>query len=143
MIVDGTHAAPSRTKRSAAAGCLASLLVSVLALVAPPVGAATETESPSYQPVGIASWYGSEHQGRRTASGRRFRMEELTAAHPTLPLATRLLVTNLGNGRKVIVTVSDRGPHKGNRVIDLSRAAAERLGMVRQGVARVRIELAS
>ena len=91
--------------------------------------------------VGDASYYGREFEGRRTASGERYRGDELTAAHRTLPFGTRLRVTNLGNGRSVEVVVNDRGPHRRGRVLDVSRRAAERLGMVRDGVARVRIEL--
>jgi rare lipoprotein A len=125
------------------AGVLAAFLAAV-ALGATAARAETVRSSPptGYQPVGMASWYGGAHQGRRTAAGRRYRMEELTAAHRTLPLDTRLLVTNLANGRQVVVTVSDRGPARGSRLIDLSRAAAERLGMIRHGVALVRIEIA-
>jgi rare lipoprotein A len=106
-------------------------------------GAAAEAEAGGrWQPVGIASWYGAAHEGRPTATGRPYRMRDLTAAHPTLPHGTRLLVTNLRNGRKVVVRVSDRGPHGGKRIIDLSRAAAERLDMLEGGLALVRIEKA-
>jgi|SRR5581483_12142999 len=89
--------------------------------------------------VGLASWYGPEFDGRRTASGRRFAAHALTAAHPTLPLGSRVRVTNLDNGRSVVVTVDDRGPFVDGRVIDVSQAAARRLGMVRSGTARVRV----
>jgi rare lipoprotein A len=96
---------------------------------------------PVYEEVGTASWYGPWHQGRKTASGDRFDMNALTAAHPRLPLDTRARVTNLENGRSVEVTVNDRGPYVRGRVIDLSRRAAERLGMKKQGTATVRIEV--
>jgi rare lipoprotein A len=90
--------------------------------------------------VGLASWYGGSLHGRRTASGERFDQDALTAAHRTLPLGTRVRVTNLENGRSVIVTVTDRGPFVRGRVIDLSRGAARRLGILRTGTARVRVE---
>ncbi|MBK8896144.1 MAG: septal ring lytic transglycosylase RlpA family protein [Candidatus Competibacteraceae bacterium] len=90
--------------------------------------------------VGKASWYGPGFHGKKTASGVRFNQNSLTAAHRSLPLGTRARVTNLTNGRKVDVTINDRGPYIGGRVIDLSRAAATRLAMNTSGVARVRIE---
>jgi rare lipoprotein A len=89
------------------------------------------------QQVGKASWYGPGFHGKRTASGQRFNQDALTAAHPRLPLGTRAKVTNLHNGREVEVTINDRGPHGGGRIIDLSRAAARQLGM--GGSARVSI----
>jgi rare lipoprotein A len=89
--------------------------------------------------TGKASWYGEPHHGRKTASGEVFDMHALTAAHPTLPLGTYLLVTNLANGRSVEVRVNDRGPVARDRVIDLSYAAARALGVVADGVFRVRI----
>ncbi len=92
---------------------------------------------------GEASWYGPEHQGRRTSSGEPFDMHKLTAAHPTLPLGTRVLVTNLRTGRSVQVLVNDRGPWVSGRIIDLSYAAAEVLGYLRAGLAPVRIQVLS
>lgn len=89
------------------------------------------------QQVGKASWYGPGFHGKRTASGQRFNQDALTAAHPRLPLGTRAKVTNLHNGREVEVTINDRGPHGGGRIIDVSRAAARELGM--GGSARVSI----
>lgn len=86
---------------------------------------------------GKASWYGRRFHGRRTASGERFDMNELTAAHPTLPFGTRVLVRNLRNGREVVVRINDRGPHVKRRIIDLSKAAAEMLGLVQTGEAPV------
>lgn len=88
---------------------------------------------------GVASWYGPGFQQRRTASGVRFDQTQLTAAHRTLPLGTRVKVTNLKNGRSVVVKVTDRGPFVRGRLIDLSRAAADRLGFRCRGVARVRV----
>lgn len=91
--------------------------------------------------VGLASWYGPGFHGRRTASGKRFDMAALTAAHPTLPFGSRVRVTNLANGRSVVVRINDRGPYVKPRIIDLSRAAAEALGFLDDGVTRVRLDL--
>lgn len=101
-----------------------------------------ESESPSgdYRAEGKASYYGSRHQGKRTASGERFNQNDLTAAHRTLPFGTRVRVTNLRNDRTVVVRINDRGPYSRTRIIDLSRKAAETLGMLRSGVAPVRVE---
>jgi rare lipoprotein A len=88
---------------------------------------------------GVASYYGAELAGNRTASGERFNPNALTAAHRTLPLGTRLRVTNKANGKSVIVRVNDRGPFAKGRILDLSRAAAERISMVRSGTARISI----
>lgn len=97
------------------------------------------TDLSQYDAVGVASWYGKPYHGRRTASGEIYNMNQLTAAHPTLPFGTRVAVTNLENGRTVIVTINDRGPFKPNRVIDVSRKAAGQLGFLGQGLARVRV----
>lgn len=91
--------------------------------------------------VGLASWYGPGFHGRRTASGEPYDMRALTAAHPAHPFGTRVRVTNLANGRRVVVRINDRGPFVGGRVIDLSRAAASALGIIGPGVARVRVEV--
>jgi rare lipoprotein A len=96
---------------------------------------------PTHSLQGVASWYGHPHHGRITANGRRFDMYELTAAHRTLPLGTRLRVTNLINGRFVIVTITDRGPFMKNRVIDLSYAAAREIDMIGHGTAPVQLEI--
>jgi rare lipoprotein A len=85
---------------------------------------------------GVASFYGKKHQGRRTASGGRFDENEMTAAHPWLPFGTKVMVTVEGTSRAVLVTITDRLPSK-RRIIDLSREAAARLGILRQGVAFV------
>lgn len=90
--------------------------------------------------VGLASYYSRRHHGRRTASGARFDMHAMTCAHRTAPFGTRLRVTNLESGRSVVVTVTDRGPFKRGRVVDVSHAAARRLGMLEDGVVRVRVE---
>jgi len=88
----------------------------------------------------LASWYGPGFHGRRTASGQVFDQKRLTAAHKTLPFGTKLRVTNLRNGRSVLVTVNDRGPFVRNRQLDLSRGAAQRLDLIRRGTAPVLIE---
>ena len=94
-----------------------------------------------YEEEGLASWYSYPAGARRTASGEPFDGARLTAAHKTLQLPCVVEVTNLENGRKVRVRVNDRGPFAPGRIIDLSPAAAERLGFTRQGVARVRVKL--
>lgn len=91
--------------------------------------------------LGIASWYGPWHHGRPTASGKPFNMHALTAAHRTLPLGTRVRVTNLLNGRSVVVKITDRGPYVPGRSIDLSHAAAKALDMLKRGLASVRLEV--
>ena len=90
---------------------------------------------------GIASWYGHPYHGRRTASGEIYDMEKLTAAHRTLPFDTWVEVTNLANGRKVRVRITDRGPFVEGRIIDLSRAAARQIQMIGPGVVKVRLEV--
>lgn len=96
-------------------------------------------EQPNYDEVGQASWYGSYHHGRSTSTGERFDMNALTAAHKTLPLPSLVEVTNRANGRRVILRVNDRGPFVDGRIIDLSRGAAEELGLLQQGVGDVRV----
>lgn len=92
---------------------------------------------------GRASWYGPGFEGRKTASGETFKSGDLTAGHRSLPLGTRVEVTHVRSGRKVRVRINDRGPYVKGRVIDLSRAAAERLGLVGTGVAPVTIKVLS
>jgi rare lipoprotein A len=99
----------------------------------PPVGGPSQ--------VGIASWYGPGFHGRPTASGVVYDQHELTAAHQTLPLGTRLIVTNLQNGSSTEVTVNDRGPFAKGRIVDLSYAAARTLGMIGPGTAPVRLDV--
>lgn len=98
-------------------------------------------EDPDYDETGIASWYGEPFHGRLTANGERYDMNALTAAHKTLPLPTKVRVTNLENGRSIVVRVNDRGPFVNGRIIDLSRRAAQLLGFHRQGIAKVRVQL--
>jgi rare lipoprotein A len=90
---------------------------------------------------GVVSWYGAQFHDRRTASGERFDSGALTMAHPSLPFGTMVRVTNLRNGRSVVVRVNDRGPFVGTRIADLSQAAASEIGMMQKGVARARIEV--
>ena len=89
----------------------------------------------------MASWYGQEFSGRRTANGERFDPQGLTAAHKTLPLGTKIRVTNPRTGASVLVTVTDRGPFRGRRELDLSRAAAREVGILACGVAPVLIDI--
>lgn len=95
---------------------------------------------PPYQ-VGTASWYGSDFNGKATASGEPYNMFDLTAAHPTLPLGTRVRVTNLRNGKVVVVRINDRGPVVPGRIIDLSYSAARVIGSKAYGIQRVRLDL--
>ena len=106
---------------------------------APPPTAPYQAPSPPIQ-YGLASWYGRERHGRRTASGEIFDSNQLVAAHRTAPFGTYALVTNLANGRTVQVRINDRGPAVAGRVVDLSYAAARQLDMVLVGVTRVKIE---
>jgi len=97
-------------------------------------------EDPNYRAEGMASWYGDDFHGRLTANGEVFDMGSLTAAHPTLPMPCYARVTNLSNGKSLIVRVNDRGPYHGNRLIDVSNRAAELLEFKGNGVAKVRVE---
>ena len=97
-------------------------------------------EDVNYREEGLASWYGDDFHGRLTANGEVFDMDGLTAAHPTLPMPCYARVTNLSNGKSLIVRVNDRGPYAANRLIDLSHKAAELLDFKGNGVARVRVE---
>jgi rare lipoprotein A len=93
-----------------------------------------------YTEEGLASWYGADFHGKPTSCGEPFDMNGMTAAHKTLPLGTHVKVTHLGNGRSAILRVNDRGPFVSGRIIDLSRRAAEELGVRQTGLARVRVE---
>jgi rare lipoprotein A len=123
---------PTRTPTRTRTRSLLALGVLALAI---PFGAARANVQ-----EGAVSWYGAQFHDRQTANGERFDMGALTMAHPTLPFGTRVRVTNLRNGRSVVVRVNDRGPFVGHRIADVSRGAAAELGMVSRGVARVRIE---
>jgi len=97
--------------------------------------------SSKHQLAGVATYYAEEFHGRKTASGEVYDMHDLTAAHRTLPFNTKLRVTNVANGKSVVVRVNDRGPFKDNRVIDLSYEAAKHIGLVTDGTARVELEV--
>lgn len=99
-------------------------------------------EDPGYDKVGMASWYGPDFHGKQTANGELFDMSALTAAHPTLPMPSYAWVTNLRNGRTILVRINDRGPYKPGRIVDVSRASARMLGFEGQGVAEVRVRYA-
>ncbi|HEY8571434.1 septal ring lytic transglycosylase RlpA family protein [Phenylobacterium sp.] len=99
----------------------------------------TPKPDPKYSEVGLASWYGRQHQGKPTANGERFDMNAVSGAHKTLPLPSIVEVTNLENGKRLKVRVNDRGPFVDGRIIDLSQEAARKLGFEKQGVAKVRV----
>ncbi|PCJ33405.1 MAG: hypothetical protein COA93_07780 [Alphaproteobacteria bacterium] len=98
---------------------------------------------PHYDRVGLASWYGSQFHGRKTANGDVFNMNDLTAAHTTLPMPSHVRVTNIENGRWLILMINDRGPFVGDRIIDVSRRAAQLLGFEKKGVTQVRVQAVS
>ena len=99
-----------------------------------------QTKSGKYRKEGLASWYGRRFHGKKTASGERYDMYAMTAAHPTLPIPSYARVTALNNGKSVVVRINDRGPFHSKRIIDLSYAAAHKLGYIKQGSTRVRVE---
>jgi rare lipoprotein A len=121
---------------------IAAPLCLLMAVAAPPLlasgasGGETRTLG-----SGVASYYGAEFAGRRTASGEPYRASDLTAAHRTAPFGSHIRVRNLGNGREVVVRVNDRGPWSGGRIIDLSYAAAKVIGLHKSGTARVSLTL--
>ena len=119
------------------------LLVFILAVSLAGCGAIHNAGVPDAGDIqfGMASWYGEKFHGRIATSGEKYDMYKFTAAHRTLPFGTLVRVTNIGNGRTVIVKINDRGPWISGRVIDLSYAAAKKIGMVNDGVARVRLEV--
>ncbi|MGP9820816.1 septal ring lytic transglycosylase RlpA family protein [Salinarimonas sp. NSM] len=132
----------TRIRHAAAAALLSTALLST-PLLAPqarahPVdGAAGAIHAATVH----ASWYGPGFHGRRTASGERYDMDALTAAHKTLPFGTKVRVTNVANGKSVVVRITDRGPFVRGREIDLSRGAARAVGMLASGTAQVRMEV--
>jgi rare lipoprotein A len=128
--------------------CALLLLLSAACLTPACAGVRARSAEPavpyaSLYEEGVASYYGRQHHGRRTASGEIFDDRRLTAAHRTLPFGTRVRVINLDNGRRVVVTVTDRGPFRRARVIDVSSRAAGQLGFLTAGTARVRLEVLS
>jgi rare lipoprotein A len=137
VLVSGRpfHAAAALIAASlAVAGC--GRRVTAHVPIAPPPPAPT-----GWTETGIASWYGIPYDGRRTSSGEIFDMHALTAAHRTLPFNTWLEVTDLQSGKRVNVRINDRGPFVDGRIIDLSMGAADQLGMVRAGLAKVRLKV--
>jgi rare lipoprotein A len=124
------------------AAAAALSLLACLAAAAAHAEPAAKAAKPARQPQAVvASWYGHEHAGKPTASGAMFDPAELVAAHRKLPLGSVVRVTHLKSGRSVVVVIVDRGPYVRGRSIDLSLAAADRLGMTAAGLARVRIEI--
>ncbi len=139
-------AAALARRRRARASSVVWLSLASLALVAFDPGGAAAGDAKSRirhvkRQTGLASWYGPGFFDRRTASGERFDPTEMAAAHRTLPFGTRIRVTNLDNGRRVVLRVNDRGPFQKGRVIDVTPMAAKRLGFKHLGVARVRIDV--
>ena len=127
-------------ERACAAFVVTAAILSACTSRLPPLQPPPSPAPGPYVEVGKASWYGPWHHGRRTASGERFDMHSMTAAHRTLPLGTIVRVTNLETHRAVRVRINDRGPYAEDRIIDLSAAAARSLGIKAQGVAQVRVE---
>ncbi len=147
-----------RTARVLLAGLLAALLwgCAAKAPIPRPTGRQPATLRPytvkgitytplhsakGYREEGVASWYGPGFHGRATSCGERYDQDELTCAHKLLPMQTMVLVTNLDNGRTAVLRVNDRGPFVRGRIVDLSRAAAKRLGVYGRGTAKVRVEV--
>ncbi|MCA9789447.1 MAG: septal ring lytic transglycosylase RlpA family protein [Cyanobacteria bacterium HKST-UBA06] len=124
-----------------------------LALLTPALPPGVKGRLPNYEKIrhgiacgrikmhGQASWYGPGFHGRRTANGERFDMDSLTAAHRTLPFNTRVKVTNVRNGKSVVVRINDRGPYAHGRVIDLSKGAAREIGLISSGTATIHLEV--
>ena len=116
-------------------------LLGACALLGVLTGCASHDIDPSgYDETGVASYYGARHHGKRTASGEPFDQNALTAAHRSLAFGSRVVVTNLSNNKTVVVRINDRGPHTRGRLIDLSRQAAQQLGMLSSGTAKVRVQ---
>jgi rare lipoprotein A len=135
----------TRTRRSSFTAAALALLVTVAGVTAQATGDVPAhndhaARSGKWYQIGKASWYGRRFQGHRTASGEAFDLNMLTCAHRSLPIGTLLRVTNLGNRRSVMVRVNDRGPIPGNKIVDLSYAAARSLGFSGNGSARVRLD---
>ncbi len=125
-----------------------SIFLPFLVLAMLSAGCEAKSKNPAaatidYYQTGIASWYGSQYQGRPTASGESFDRHAMTAAHKTLPFNSWVQVNNLENGRKIRVRINDRGPFIEGRIIDLSERAADELGMKNAGLAQVGIEVVS
>jgi len=133
--------------RNLVIGCAVAVVVALSvtygalprAALAPSPCSRAVSPPPAHQEVGLASWYGEELQGSETTSGEPFDMNGLTAAHRRLPLGTRIMVTNLRNDRSVVLRVNDRGPNVAGRLLDVSKAAAERLGFRGAGITKVKV----
>jgi|SRR5690242_11513387 rare lipoprotein A len=139
MCVGGRAEGYRRAGRHVGFVAAVALLLAACATPKPP---APEAPTPGpFTQVGLASWYGNAHAGKRTASGEPFDPSALTAAHRTLPLGTVVRVVNLSNRRSVEVRINDRGPADTSRIIDLSKRAAEALDFITDGTTRVRIDL--
>jgi 3D (Asp-Asp-Asp) domain-containing protein len=149
MSFDGTGQRAVRLTRASSAlnraqvWLVVSLALTLTLIGGIPAGEATQEFAPGAVQAGQASWYGKPHDGHRTASGEVYDMYRLSAAHPELPLGSRVRVTNLNNGRSVDVRVNDRGPVIAGRIIDLSYAAAQRLGALRDGTVPVSLRVLS
>lgn len=128
-------------KRSVLSGSLGCLALLSLAACSLPVAKTSTAPTGRLTQSGVASWYGPGFHGKTSASGTVYDQHELTAAHQTLPLGARVMVTNLNNGKSTEVTINDRGPFAKGRIIDLSYTAAQSLGMIGAGTAPVRIEV--
>ena len=140
---DGVMSAP-RPQALLALSLLALLAgCSRAVLTTPPATPSPEPPAAGIEEVGLASWYGAPHHGRRTASGEIYDMNQMTAAHKTLPFGTRLLVTNRGTSRSAEVRINDRGPFVKGRILDVSYAAARQLGVTAEGVFPVRLRVIS
>jgi len=118
---------------------IALICALLIAGCAGPQRASRDETSPAES--GIASYYGEQFRGRATASGEKYDPDKLTAAHPSLPMGTRVRVTNLKNGRSVVVRINDRGPYKGGRIIDLSTRAANEIGLLADGITKVVVQV--
>ena len=140
---DSLHTRICQERRGGSVAAFAAVSALAGLLVASPTGQGSQFPDtvPEWVQQGRVSWYGPGFHGRRTANGEVFDTHELTMAHRSLPMGTSVRVTNLENGRSVVLRVNDRGPYVRGRVADLSHAAAERLGFVDEGVVPARIEL--
>lgn len=136
--VSGAPCLPQGAPRAAAGAVLVLLFAAGCARVSAPVPPPPAPDV-GWSTEGIASWYGQPFHGRLTASGERYDMDAMTAAHRTLPFGTVLRVQNLESGRSTVLRINDRGPFVGDRVLDVSRRGARELGMIESGLARVRM----
>jgi len=133
----GTTAGAQTAAPASAPSAMPAAPAPAVAMPAPATPAATSGDTME----GLAAYYSNRLNGRKTASGQTFRQSALTAAHQTLPFGTQVKVTNKNNGRSIVVVINDRGPTQAGRVIDLSRAAAGKLGMLQAGLVPVKLEV--